>query len=175
MHSMQCYLKLATDGTEAMASQSRVFSLLDAANDEDFTPMLHKTMLSIVKKKSNDLTARQLGIFLTVYLDKGPHTVRSLAMLFGICKSAVTRSLDRLGELDLARRKVDPRDRRSVLVQRTELGWTFVGELRREMAQAMEDAEWAAASRVEARAWPGSVPMNRAGFGHALAANSHSD
>lgn len=158
-----------------MASQSRVFKMLKVANDEDLTPVLQKTMLSLVKREGADLTARQLGVLLTVYLDKGPHTVRGLAVLFGICKPAVTRSLDRLGELGLARRKVDPRDRRSILVHRTDLGWAFMEELRQEMAQAVEDAEWATDSRVEARAWPGSVPMKRAGFGHALAANSRSD
>ena len=61
-----------------------------------------------------------------MYLDEGPHTVRRLAALFGICKSAVTRALDRLGGLGLARRQVDPRDRCSVLVHRTEFGWAFL-------------------------------------------------
>lgn len=153
-----------------MASQYKTSRYFEAANDEDLTPVLHKTMLSLVKREGADLTARQLGILLTVYLEKGPHTVRGLAMLFGICKPAVTRSLDRLGEMGLALRKVDPRDRRSVLVHRTDLGRAFISELRREMATAMEDAEWAVASRVAARAWPGPAPTDRTRPGHGFGA-----
>ena len=43
-------------------------------------------------------------------------------------KPAVTRGLDRLGELNLVRRKVDETDRRSVLVQRTVRGSVFLRE-----------------------------------------------
>jgi DNA-binding MarR family transcriptional regulator len=43
---------------------------------------------------------------------------------------AITRVLDRLTELGLARRGPDPRDGRSVLVQRTRLGGDFLGDLR---------------------------------------------
>ncbi|MBV8612795.1 MAG: hypothetical protein JOY66_03360, partial [Acetobacteraceae bacterium] len=42
----------------------------------------------------------------------------------------------RLGELDLARRKVDPLDRRSVLVQRTLKGSGFLRDLRTIMTEA---------------------------------------
>jgi DNA-binding MarR family transcriptional regulator len=41
----------------------------------------------------------------------------------------VTRALDRLGEFELVKRKVDQADRRSVLVQRTAAGRTFLREL----------------------------------------------
>ena len=159
-----------------MASQAQASNTRHAANDEDPTPLLHKTMLSLVRKEGTDLSARQLGIFLSVYLDEGPHTVRGLATLFNICKPAVTRALDRLGELDLARRKVDPRDRRSVLVHRTDLGWAFLGELRQAMRQAAADAEWAVSAPMpEARAWPRAVATNRTGFGHGFAANAPSE
>jgi DNA-binding MarR family transcriptional regulator len=155
-----------------MASQHQAYNLPQVANDQDMTVILHKTMLSLVKRDGLDLTARQLGIFLTVYLEKGPHTVRRMAVLFNICKPAVTRSLDRLAELDLARRKVDPRDRRSVLVHPTEGGWTFLAELRSAMAEATTDAEWVAASRVEPRSWRGVVRSGRNGSGQGFAANS---
>ncbi|HYC05033.1 MAG TPA: MarR family transcriptional regulator, partial [Azospirillaceae bacterium] len=79
---------------------------------------------------------RQLGVFLTVYLSEGPHTVRGLAAALNVSKPAITRALDRLGELDLARRKVDPADRRSVLVQRTVKGTGFLRELRQMMVEA---------------------------------------
>jgi DNA-binding MarR family transcriptional regulator len=44
--------------------------------------------------------------------------------------------LDRLGELSLVRRKVDPMDRRSVLVQPTQAGEVFLAELRHVIAAA---------------------------------------
>jgi DNA-binding MarR family transcriptional regulator len=53
-----------------------------------------------------------------------------------VSKPAITRALDRLGELDLARRKVDPLDRRSVLVQRTPKGASFLRDLRTIMLEA---------------------------------------
>jgi DNA-binding MarR family transcriptional regulator len=56
--------------------------------------------------------------------------VRGLAADLKVSKPAITRALDRLGELDFARRKVDPADRRSVLVQRTVKGGAFLRDLR---------------------------------------------
>jgi DNA-binding MarR family transcriptional regulator len=62
--------------------------------------------------------------------------VRGLAAELNVSKPAITRALDRLGELDLARRKVDPLDRRSVLVQRTLKGAAFLRDLRSIMGDA---------------------------------------
>jgi DNA-binding MarR family transcriptional regulator len=62
--------------------------------------------------------------------------VRGLAAALNVSKPAITRALDRLGELDLARRKTDPQDRRSVLVQRTVKGATFLREIRAIMVEA---------------------------------------
>ena len=42
----------------------------------------------------------------------------------------ISRSLDRLTEFDLVRRKTDLLDRRSMLVQRTATGMAFMRELR---------------------------------------------
>lgn len=75
-----------------------------------------------------DLTARQMLLLLTVYRTEGPHTVRGLAAALGISKPAVTRALDRLGRLELARRKRDEADRRNVLVQRTVKGSVFLAD-----------------------------------------------
>ena len=75
-------------------------------------------------------------MFLTCYLSEGAHTVRGLAAELNVSKPAITRALDRLGELDLARRKVDPMDRRSVLVQRTLKGTAFLRDLRGIMGDA---------------------------------------
>jgi DNA-binding MarR family transcriptional regulator len=66
----------------------------------------------------------------------GGHTVRGLAADLKVSKPAITRALDRLGELDFARRKVDPADRRSVLVQRTVKGAAFLRDLRSILSEA---------------------------------------
>lgn len=88
------------------------------------------TIVALVRRDGPDLSARQLGVFLTCYLQDAPHTVRGLAADLNVSKPAITRALDRLGELDLARRKTDPADRRSVLVQRTLKGQAFLRDLR---------------------------------------------
>jgi len=98
--------------------------------------ILRDTIVSLVRRDGPDLSARQLGVFLTVYLSEGPHTVRGLAGELNVSKPAITRALDRLGELDLARRKLDPMDRRSVLVQRTLKGAALLKDIRSTMAQA---------------------------------------
>ena len=98
--------------------------------------ILRDTIVALVRRDGPDLSARQLGVFLTCYLQEGAHTVRGLAADLNVSKPAITRALDRLGELDLARRKVDPMDRRSVLVQRTLKGAAFLRDLRSIMNEA---------------------------------------
>jgi DNA-binding MarR family transcriptional regulator len=105
-------------------------------NPDQLVGILRDTVVALVRRDGPDLSARQLGVFLTVYLTDGPHTVRGLAAELNVSKPAITRALDRLGELDLARRKVDPMDRRSVLVQRTLKGTGFLRDLRSIMTEA---------------------------------------
>ena len=62
--------------------------------------------------------------------------MRGLAADLDVSKPAITRALDRLSEFELVRRKVDPADRRSVLVQRTLKGSSFLRELRSVMSEA---------------------------------------
>lgn len=97
--------------------------------------ILRDTVVALVRRNSQ-ISARQLGVFLTCYLQDGAHTVRGLAADLHVSKPAITRALDRLGELDLARRKVDPLDRRSVLVQRTLKGAAFLRDMRAIMTEA---------------------------------------
>jgi DNA-binding MarR family transcriptional regulator len=103
--------------------------------------LLRDTIVALVRRDGADLSARQLGVFLTCYLNDGGHTVRGLAAELNVSKPAITRALDRLGELDLARRKVDPLDRRSVLVQRTTKGSAFLRDLRMIMTDASGSAK----------------------------------
>jgi DNA-binding MarR family transcriptional regulator len=67
-----------------------------------------------------------MALMLSVYLGDGPHTVRGLAQSLRVSKPAVSRALDRLGELGYVRRQRDDLDRRNVLVQRTTNGAQFL-------------------------------------------------
>ncbi|HLF58936.1 MAG TPA: MarR family transcriptional regulator [Alphaproteobacteria bacterium] len=81
-----------------------------------------------VRSRGPDLTARQLAIMLCVYLTEPPHTVRGLATDLKLRKPAVTRALDKLEQLGFARRKSDPDDARSILVQRTVRGSVYLSD-----------------------------------------------
>ena len=113
----------------------------------DLVTVFRNTVLALVRRDGPDLSARQLGVFLTVYLEDRGHTVRGLAADLNVSKPAITRALDRLGEFDLARRKIDPMDRRSVLVQRTLKGSALLRDLRGIMAEAAKDSTPAARTK----------------------------
>jgi DNA-binding MarR family transcriptional regulator len=116
---------------------------------EQLVGILRDTVVALVRRDGPDLSARQLGVFLTCYLQEGAHTVRGLAAELNVSKPAITRALDRLGELDLARRKVDPSDRRSVLVQRTLKGAAFLRDMRAIMAEAHAPARKMSSAQTE--------------------------
>ena len=101
--------------------------------------ILRTAIVELVRRTGPDLSARQLGVFLTCYLETEAQTVRGLAARLGVSKPAITRALDRLSEFDLVRRKTDPLDRRSVLVQRTPTGMAFLRELRTILRDAAEE------------------------------------
>lgn len=107
--------------------------------------ILRDTVVAMVRRDGVDLSARQLGVLLTCYLKEGAHTVRGLAAELNVSKPAITRALDRLAELDYARRKVDPLDRRSVIVQRTPKGSAFLRDLRGILGDAASEGKKAAA------------------------------
>lgn len=85
-----------------------------------------------------DLSLRQLSVLLTVSLEPGPHTVRGLAAELNVSKPAITRALDRLGELDFVRRNVDPMDRRSVFAVLQPRGREYVAQLRHALDRAAQ-------------------------------------
>jgi len=123
---------------------------------DHFVGILRETIVALVQRDGADLSARQLGVFLTCYLRDGGHTVRGLAAELNVSKPAITRALDRLGELDLTRRKIDPLDRRSVLVQRTLKGAAFLRDLRGILGEA------SAAARTASPATTGATTARRA-------------
>ncbi len=87
-----------------------------------------RAIVASVRRDAPDLSARQMSVLLTVYLTPPPHTVRGLAEHLKVTKPVITRAVDRLGELSFVRRKIDPSDRRSVLLQRTVKGSVFLRE-----------------------------------------------
>jgi DNA-binding MarR family transcriptional regulator len=108
----------------------------NSANSDKLLGILRDTVVGTVRRDGPDLSARQFGVFLVCYLEDAQHTVRDLAARLDVSKPAITRSLDRLEELGLARRGPDPRDRRSVLVLRTRKGQDLLTDIRSLMAAA---------------------------------------
>jgi len=100
----------------------------DALTSSEALNLWHGVLDRALRDSLPDLTARQFALLLRVYLTSPPHTVRGLAAELNISKPAVSRALDRLGRLGLARRKRDAADKRSVLVQRTVRGSVYLRE-----------------------------------------------
>jgi DNA-binding MarR family transcriptional regulator len=98
-------------------------------NELQALDLWRRVVVTTVRRDVPDLTARQMGLLLTVYMAPPPHTVRGLAEVLNISKPAVTRAVDRLSELQMLRRKADETDRRSVLIQRTVRGSVFLREI----------------------------------------------
>ena len=89
----------------------------------------HDVTLDLVRDGEQDLSARQVTILLTIYLETPPHTVRGLAAKLGVTKPAITRALDTMGKMELVSRRRDDADRRNVVVQRTVKGALYVEKL----------------------------------------------
>ena len=101
---------------------------------------LLRAIAALARREGADLSARQIGVFLICYLEDEAQTVRGLAAKLDISSTAICRALNRLSEFDLVRRRTDPLDRRSVLVQRTAIGAGFLRDLKRILADAASEA-----------------------------------
>ena len=73
-----------------------------------------------------DLSARQTAVLMCVYLEEGPHTVRSLAARLNVTKAVISRAIDRLKSYNFIVRADDPRDRRSIVLRRTPEGINYL-------------------------------------------------
>jgi DNA-binding MarR family transcriptional regulator len=91
--------------------------------------LLHDFAHALVTGEEPDLSARQLAVLLTIYLESPPHTVRGLAAKLRVTKPVITRALDTMGKRQLVSRKRDAADRRNVIIQRTVKGALFVERL----------------------------------------------
>ena len=89
----------------------------------------HDVTMELVTDGDKDLTARQMAILLTVYLEPPPHTVRGLAAKLNVTKPAITRALDTLGGMRLLSRKRDEADKRNVIITRTVEGALYLEQL----------------------------------------------
>ncbi len=106
------------------------------ARNRDPLEAFRNAMIVLVRREHRDLTARQLAAFLTCYLAPNPQTVRGLATELNVGRPVVSRVLDRLACYHLVRRRPDPADRRSVLVERTLVGEAAIRDLRAAMISA---------------------------------------
>jgi DNA-binding MarR family transcriptional regulator len=146
---------LSRPGANGRHSDQKGLNMITNEVSDGLAGILRTAIVELVRRDGPDLSARQLGVFLTCYLDSEAQTVRGLAAKLSVSKPAITRALDRLSEFDLVRRKTDPLDRRSVLVQRTATGMAFMRELR----TILRDA----ASTMRITAEPASTGRQRAG------------
>jgi len=99
----------------------------------------HQVTVRVLQQSGPDLSARQLAVLLTVYLNDEPHTVRGLAANLQVSKPAITRAIDRLSDEGLLSRKTDDNDRRSVLIQKTPKGSTFLHDFGKAIRLAGEN------------------------------------
>ena len=112
--------------------------MTEATTPDHMLRMLREVVVSMVRSDGPDLTARQFGVFLTIYRADRPQTVRGLARELNVGKAAISRAVDGLAEANLAKRIDDPADRRSILIDRTAEGSDFLLSLRSAMVEARE-------------------------------------
>ena len=100
----------------------------DRVSRKDSLAFWHRVTLATVRSDAPDLSARQLAMLMSIYLEDGLHTVRSLAKHLDVTKAAISRATDSLCKLGYIERKPDYRDKRSVVLARTSAGIHFLSE-----------------------------------------------
>lgn len=100
--------------------------MTEPLNTQDALKLWQRVVARSLRELPYDLSQRQIGVLLSVYMLNGPHTIRSLAELLNVSKPAICRAVDTLSALDLIRRKKDDDDRRNVFLQRTINGSVFL-------------------------------------------------
>ena len=108
---------------------------------EQRVEVLRQTVVALVRREGPDLSARQLGVFLTCYLEEEAQTVRGLAAKLHVSKPAITRALIVWPSSIWCAGRADPLDRRSVLVQRTATGMAFLRDIKTILAKAGQNGE----------------------------------
>lgn len=101
----------------------------------------HDVTHELVLEDDTDLSARQMTVLLTVYLETPPHTVRGLAAKLGVTKPAITRALDTMGRMGLLTRRRDDLDKRNVIILRTVKGALFVERLGHKIVETSQSLD----------------------------------
>ena len=105
----------------------------------DALNLWHQTIKRSLRELPYDLSQRQIGVLLSVYMSPPPHTISSIAKELDISKPAICRAVDALSMLDLLRRKKDDADRRNVFLQRTINGSVFLRDFADIMVQVSKN------------------------------------
>ncbi len=93
--------------------------------------------LRLISDEKQDLTARQMALLLTVYLEAETFAIKDIAARLGISKPAVCRAVDTLSQIGFLRRIRDEQDRRNVYIERTSEGADFLKNLGETMMQSL--------------------------------------
>lgn len=117
-------------------------------NPNDSLRVICGFLTRVVARPDIKLSARHLNVFLTCYIEEGPHTVRGLVITLGVSKTSVIRALDHLQGVGLVRRRTDQTDRRSIIIQRTPAGATLLWG----MYKFVQEAQEAVSSKYRAAA-----------------------
>jgi DNA-binding MarR family transcriptional regulator len=99
---------------------------LEQPGNREALLLWHHVLRHGIQHSDIDLSARQMGLLLTIYLEAGPHTVRGLSSHLHISKPAICRALDALSKEELVERRKDENDRRNVFIEPTEEGAAFL-------------------------------------------------
>ena len=102
------------------------FSQISLTKRSDALALWHRVTLETVLSNGPDLSARQLAILMSVYLESTSHTVKSLSEKLNVTKAVVSRALDTLTKYGFVKRAPDPSDKRSVIVTRTSGGILYL-------------------------------------------------
>jgi DNA-binding MarR family transcriptional regulator len=84
--------------------------------------------IAALKELPIDLSTRQMALLLTVHLEAGPHSVKTLSKKLSISKPALCRATDVLENDNLLRRASDRSDKRNILIMPTAKGSAFLHE-----------------------------------------------
>jgi len=103
-----------------------VLGAISRTKRSDALALWHRVTLETVISNGPDLSARQLAILMSVYLESKSHTVKSLSEKLNVTKAVVSRALDTLTKHGFVKRAPDPSDRRSVIVTRTSGGILYL-------------------------------------------------
>ena len=98
----------------------------------EFLPCLVCLMMS---EPFTHLTARQIAIFFSCYMQLEPQSARALSRYLKVSRPSVSLALGSLERLGLLRRTTDPTDRRGVIAESTDKGRTLLGDSSNASAQ----------------------------------------